>query len=58
MFWQKTFELDENVSLTGYSVLFPSVCVGNAAQLAVDLIISTLEMRRVATIWHVSFEAV
>lgn len=51
---QKTFVLDDNVNLNGYSVVFPSVCVGNAAQLAVDLLISTLEMRKVATVWHVS----
>lgn len=33
--------------------MLPSVCVGNVAQLAVDLLISSLEMRKVATIWHV-----
>lgn len=49
--------LDESISLNGYSVVFPSVCVGNAAQLAVDLLISTLEMKKVATIWHVSLKA-
>lgn len=51
---QKTFVLDDNVHLNGYTILFPSVCVGNAAQLTVDLIIATLEMQKVATIWHVS----
>lgn len=50
----KTFVLNENINLNGYSVVLPSVCVGNIAQLAVDLLISTLEMKKVATIWHVS----
>lgn len=51
---QNTIKLDEDLNLNEYTVLLPSVCVGNAAQLAVDLIISTLEMRKVATVWHVS----
>lgn len=46
--------LEENVSLKGYTVIFPSVCVGNVAQLAADLIISTLELKKIATAWHVS----
>lgn len=46
--------LQNNVSLAGYTVIFPSVCVGNVAQLSVDLIISTLELRKVASVWHVS----
>lgn len=57
-YFQKTFTLNENVHLNGYTVFFPSVCVGNAAQLAVDLIISTLEMRKIANIWHVSFSRI
>ncbi|XP_031621256.1 proteasome assembly chaperone 2 [Contarinia nasturtii] len=49
---QKTFVFDEKINLNGYSVVFPSVCVGNVAQLAVDFLISTLEMKKVATVWH------
>lgn len=56
-FPQKSFKLDENIKLNGYTVLFPSVCVGNAAQLAVDLLISTLEMKKIASIWHVSIHS-
>lgn len=35
-------------------MLFPSVGVGNVAQLSVDLLISTLQMEKVATVWHPS----
>lgn len=45
---------EKNISLTGYTVIIPSVCVGNVAQLTVDLIISSLELKKVASIWHVS----
>lgn len=45
---------ERDISLAGYTVIFPSVCVGNVAQLTVDLIISTLELKKVASIWHVS----
>lgn len=50
---QKTIKLDDNVNLNGYTVLFPSVCVGNAAQLAIDLLIATQQMKKCATVWHV-----
>ncbi|XP_055374890.1 proteasome assembly chaperone 2 [Condylostylus longicornis] len=42
----------EDVDLTGYSVIIPSICVGNVAQLAVDLIIATLEMKRIGSGYH------
>lgn len=46
--------LDANINLAGYTVILPSVCVGNVSQLTVDVIISTLEMQKVGAIWHVS----
>lgn len=35
-------------------MLLPSIGVGNVAQLSVDLLISTLQMEKVATVWHPS----
>lgn len=39
-------------NLTGYTILFPSVGVGNVAQLTTDLLISSLEMEKIAHCWH------
>lgn len=50
---QKFIDSTYPVDLADFTVLFPSVCVGNVAQLSVDLLISSLQMKRVATIWHV-----
>lgn len=36
----------------GYTVIVPSICIGNAAQLAVDLLISSKELKRVGTMHH------
>lgn len=33
-------------------MLLPSIGVGNVAQLSVDLLISTLQLEKVATVWH------
>ncbi|GAB0086109.1 Proteasome assembly chaperone 2 [Sergentomyia squamirostris] len=40
------------VNFTGGTLIIPSVCVGNVAQLSVDLIIETLKMKKVGIIWH------
>lgn len=39
-------------SLLDYTVILPSVGVGNVAQLTTDLLIATLKMEKVATCWH------
>lgn len=44
--------LKEKQSLSGYTVILPSVGVGNVAQLTTDLLIATLKMDKVATCWH------
>lgn len=36
----------------GYTVIIPSICVGNAAQLACDLLISSKSLKRVGSIHH------
>ncbi|XP_075169567.1 proteasome assembly chaperone 2 [Haematobia irritans] len=38
--------------LTEYTVIVPSVCIGNAAQLACDLLISSMNLKRIGSISH------
>lgn len=38
--------------LSGYTVLLPSMGVGNVAQLVIDVLVSTLKMEKVAIVWH------
>lgn len=48
-------QLKENLStqdFNGYTVIIPSICVGNAAQLACDLLISSKNLKRVGSICH------
>lgn len=44
----------EKLNLKGYTFVIPSVCVGNVGQLTTDLMISTLSMRRIGTVWDPS----
>lgn len=39
-------------NFAGHTCLIPSVGVGNVAQLSADLLISTLNMERIGTVWH------
>lgn len=39
-------------NFAGHTCVIPSVGVGNVAQLAADLLISTLSMERIGTVWH------
>ncbi|XP_012260673.2 proteasome assembly chaperone 2 [Athalia rosae] len=48
-------KLKEEVDLTGYTLVLPSVAVGNVGQLAVDLFISSLNARRIGYIWSSEF---
>nr|XP_023023591.1 proteasome assembly chaperone 2 [Leptinotarsa decemlineata] len=38
--------------LSGYTLIIPSVSVGNVPQLTVDLLITTYNFKKCATIWH------
>lgn len=38
--------------LRGHTLVLPSLGVGNVAQLAADLLISTLRLRKAAVVWH------
>ncbi|KPJ10798.1 Proteasome assembly chaperone 2 [Papilio machaon] len=46
--------IDES-DLSGYSLIIPSVAVGNVGQLACDLIISSLKMKKIATVYSPAF---
>ncbi|XP_055640778.1 proteasome assembly chaperone 2 [Toxorhynchites rutilus septentrionalis] len=46
------FRFSKEIDLTGYSLLIPSVSVGNVAQLAIDLLIETLKLEKIGMIWH------
>lgn len=48
----KMFKLNKEVTLTGYTLLVPSVSVGNVAQLATDLLIETLKLEKIGLLWH------
>lgn len=50
--FQNLINFNKTCDVTGYTVLLPSIGVGNVAQLSIDLLISTLQMEKVATIWH------
>lgn len=39
-------------NLTGHTVVFPSLGVGNVGQLACDLLISSLRLHKSAIVWH------
>jgi len=42
----------ESFNLKGYTVILPSICVGNAAQLACDLLISSKKLNRIGSLNH------
>lgn len=42
----------ESLNLKGYTVIVPAVCVGNVAQLACDLLISSKQLQRIGTLHH------
>lgn len=48
----KLLHFRKPVDLTGYTLIIPSVSVGNVPQLTVDLLITTLKLDSVALIWH------
>ncbi|CAG9761307.1 unnamed protein product [Ceutorhynchus assimilis] len=45
------------VNLNDYTLIIPSVSVGNVPQLTIDLLITTLNLENVATIWHPGLRA-
>ncbi|XP_017036719.1 proteasome assembly chaperone 2 [Drosophila kikkawai] len=45
-------EKRSTLDLTEYTVILPSICVGNAAQLACDLLIASKKLRRIGSLTH------
>ncbi|XP_066152422.1 proteasome assembly chaperone 2 [Euwallacea fornicatus] len=48
----KLLNFNKNVDLSGYTLIIPSISVGNVPQLTIDLLITTLKLKNVATLWH------
>ena len=48
-------KIQEGLDLTGYTLILPSVAVGNVGQLSVDLLISTLELKKCGRIFNSAF---
>ncbi|XP_065078032.1 proteasome assembly chaperone 2-like [Ochlerotatus camptorhynchus] len=46
------FKFTKDVTFAGYTLLLPSVSVGNVAQLATDLLIETLKLEKIGLLWH------
>ncbi|RZC42711.1 calcineurin-binding protein cabin-1, partial [Asbolus verrucosus] len=45
-------DFKQKIELEGFTLLLPTVSVGNVPQLAIDLLITSLDFKKVATIWH------
>ena len=48
-------KLREDVDMIGYTLILPSVAVGNVGQLAVDLLISNLNLRKIGQVLNSAF---
>lgn len=46
------FNFKENVNLNGFDLIIPTVSVGNVPQLTIDLLVTSLNLKKVATLWH------
>lgn len=46
------FNFVKKTDLTDYTLIIPSVSVGNVPQLTIDLLITSLNCEKAATIWH------
>lgn len=46
------FKFKQKTNLEGFTLIIPSVCVGNVSQLTIDLLITSLNFKKAATIWH------
>lgn len=48
----KLINLTKSVDFSKYTLIIPSVSVGNVGQLTVDLMITTFNLKKMGTIWH------
>lgn len=48
-------KIPEDVNLENYTLILPSVAVGNVGQLCADLLISNLNLRKIGSLWNPMF---
>lgn len=48
-------KLDSTIDLTGYALILPSVAVGNVGQLAIDLLVCTLNLKKIGRFFNSDF---
>ena len=46
------FKMQQPKNFNEYTLIIPSISVGNVPQLTIDLLISTYDLQKAATIWH------
>lgn len=46
------FRVTDNISLDGFTFVLPSLSVANVPQLAIDLLIESLQMKKIGVNWH------
>lgn len=52
---RRMLDLAEGLDLAGHTLILPSVAVGNVGQLALDLLIASLGLRRVGRLFDAAF---
>lgn len=52
---RKMFKLTQDINLENYTLILPSVAVGNVGQLSVDLLISNLNLRKIGQVFSTAF---
>ncbi|OAD58174.1 Proteasome assembly chaperone 2 [Eufriesea mexicana] len=48
-------KIPEEINLENYTLILPSVSVGNVGQLCIDLLISTLNLQKIGSLWNSVF---
>ncbi|KAF3424908.1 hypothetical protein E2986_06999 [Frieseomelitta varia] len=51
----KMIKIPEEINLENYTLMLPSVAVGNVGQLCIDLLISSLNLHKIGSLWNSMF---
>ena len=51
----KMIKIPDEINLENYTLILPSVAVGNVGQLCIDLLISSLDMYKIGSLWNSMF---
>ncbi|XP_003488754.2 proteasome assembly chaperone 2 isoform X1 [Bombus impatiens] len=51
----KMIKIPDEINLENYTLILPSVAVGNVGQLCIDLLISSLDMHKIGSLWNSMF---